>query len=45
MDVDQGIPADHLAAAGFGEWQPLDKGTGEDAFRKNRRIELRLTQH
>jgi len=43
--IDQGIPADHLAAAGFGEWQPLDKGTGEDAFRKNRRIELRLTQH
>jgi len=43
--IDQGIPAEHLAAAGFGEWQPLDKGTGEDAFRKNRRIELRLTQH
>jgi len=43
--INQGIPAEHLAAAGFGEWQPLDKGTGEDAFRKNRRIELRLTQH
>jgi chemotaxis protein MotB len=43
--IDQGIPAGHLAAAGFGEWQPLDKGNGEDAYRKNRRIELRLTQH
>jgi chemotaxis protein MotB len=43
--IDQGIPAEHLAAAGFGEWQPLDKGTAEDSYRKNRRIELRLTQH
>lgn len=43
--IDQGIPAGHLAAAGFGEWQPLEKGTNDDAFRKNRRIELRLTQH
>ncbi|HEV2676601.1 MAG TPA: peptidoglycan -binding protein [Aliidongia sp.] len=43
--IDQGIPAEHLAAAGFGEWQPLEKGSGEDAYRKNRRIELRLTQH
>ncbi|GGF16655.1 hypothetical protein GCM10011611_23020 [Aliidongia dinghuensis] len=43
--IDQGIPAQHLAAAGFGEWQPLDKGSTEDAYRKNRRIELRLTQH
>jgi chemotaxis protein MotB len=42
--IDQGIPADHLAAAGFGEFQPLDRGDGEDAFRKNRRIELKLTQ-
>ena len=43
--IDQGIPAEHLAAAGFGEWQPLDKGVNEDSYRKNRRIELRLTQH
>jgi chemotaxis protein MotB len=42
--IDQGIPADHLAAAGFGEFQPLDAADGEDAFRKNRRIELKLTQ-
>jgi chemotaxis protein MotB len=43
--VDQGIPAPHLAAAGFGEWQPLDPHETEAAYQKNRRIELRLTQH
>ena len=43
--IEQGIPAEHLAGAGFGEWQPLEKGASEDAYRKNRRIELRLTQH
>jgi chemotaxis protein MotB len=42
--IDQGIPAEHLSAAGFGEFQPLDRGTTEDAYRKNRRIELKLTQ-
>ncbi len=43
--VSQGIPARHLAAAGFGEWQPLDGHDTDAAFQKNRRIELRLTQH
>jgi chemotaxis protein MotB len=43
--LDRGIPARHLAAAGFGEWQPLDTGNTEEAWRRNRRIELRLTQH
>lgn len=37
-----GVPAEHLAAAGFGEFQPLDKGETDDAFAKNRRIEIRL---
>jgi chemotaxis protein MotB len=37
-----GVPADHLAAAGFGEFQPLDKAETEDAYAKNRRIEIRL---
>lgn len=37
-----GVPADHLAAAGFGEFQPLDKGDTEDSYAKNRRIEIRL---
>ncbi len=42
--VEQGIPADRLAAAGFGEFQPIDSGTTEDAYRKNRRIEFKLTE-
>ncbi len=42
--IDQGIPADHVAAAGFGEFQPIDRGMGEEALRRNRRIELKLTQ-
>ena len=40
----QGIAPERLAATGFGEFQPLELGTGEDAFRRNRRIELKLTQ-
>ncbi|HMG51381.1 MAG TPA: peptidoglycan -binding protein [Inquilinus sp.] len=40
----QGIPPQRMAAAGFGEWQPLDPGTTPDAYRRNRRIELRLDQ-
>jgi chemotaxis protein MotB len=42
--ISQGIPPAHLAAAGFGEWQPLDPANTPDAYRKNRRIELKLTQ-
>jgi chemotaxis protein MotB len=42
--IDQGIPANRLVAAGFGEYQPLDQGTGEAAYRRNRRIELKLTE-
>ncbi len=42
--MDQGIRADHLAATGFGKHQPLDPGFGEEALRRNRRIELKLTQ-
>lgn len=38
-----GIPAERLAARGFGEFQPLDPGDGEEAWRRNRRIELKLT--
>jgi chemotaxis protein MotB len=37
-----GIPADRLSAAGFGEFQPIDKGDSEEALAKNRRIEIRL---
>jgi chemotaxis protein MotB len=42
--ITQGVPADRLAAAGFADNQPLDSGDGEDAFRRNRRIELKLTE-
>ena len=39
-----GLPANRLVAAGFGEFQPLDKRNDEIAQRRNRRIELKLTQ-
>ncbi len=42
--VSQGIPSQRLAATGFGEFQPIDSGDDEIAFRRNRRIELKLTQ-
>jgi chemotaxis protein MotB len=42
--IAQGIPANHVAAAGFADKQPLDPGTGEEAYRRNRRIELKLTE-
>jgi len=41
--VVQGIPAPHLSANGFGQFQPLDPGDGEAAYAKNRRIEIQLT--
>ena len=40
----QGLPANRLAAAGYGEYQPLDAANSDDARRKNRRIELKITQ-
>ena len=42
--VNRGVPAQRLAATGFGEFQPLDLGTSEDAYSRNRRIELKLTE-
>lgn len=42
--LDQGVPANHLLAAGFGEHRPLDTANTPDAWRKNRRIELKFTQ-
>jgi chemotaxis protein MotB len=38
------IPANRLVAAGFGEHQPLDNRDDEIGYRRNRRIELKLTQ-
>jgi chemotaxis protein MotB len=42
--IQKGISPQHLVAAGFGEFQPLDTGNSEEAYRKNRRIELKLTE-
>jgi chemotaxis protein MotB len=42
--ISKGISPQRLVAAGFGEFQPLDPGQSEDAFRRNRRIELKLTE-
>ena len=39
-----GVPAQRLVAAGFAEFQPLDTGNTEDSYRRNRRIELKLTE-
>ena len=38
-----GVPPEHLAATGFGEFQPFGPGDTEEAYAKDRRIELRLT--
>lgn len=40
----KGIPANHLLAGAFGEFQPLDSASTEDAYAKNRRIEMKLTE-
>jgi chemotaxis protein MotB len=42
--IDNGVPPNRLVAAGFGEFQPLDPGDTEEAFARNRRIELKLTE-
>mgnify|MGYP001567424097 CR=1 FL=1 len=41
--IAQGVPPNRLAAAGFGEFHPLDDRVDEIAYRRNRRIELKLT--
>ncbi|MEO0412012.1 MAG: peptidoglycan -binding protein [Pseudomonadota bacterium] len=42
--ISEGVPAKRLAAAGFGPYQPRDKRNSWEAYRTNRRIELRLDQ-
>lgn len=41
--IAQGIPPERVAARGLAEFQPLDTGENEDAYRRNRRIEIKLT--
>ncbi len=40
---DQGIPAQRLAATGYGEYHPIDQGGSAEALARNRRIEFKLT--
>lgn len=40
----RGIPPERLAAVGYGPYQPIDPARNAEAFQRNRRIELRLTQ-
>src|ERR1700719_593908 len=42
--ISLGVPAQRLVAAGFAEFQPLDTAANEDAYKRNRRIELKLTE-
>jgi chemotaxis protein MotB len=42
--ISRGISPQHLVAAGFGEFQPIDPGRTDEAFSRNRRIELKLTE-
>jgi len=42
--ISKGVSPQRLVAAGFGEFQPIDPGNTEEAFSKNRRIELKLTE-
>jgi chemotaxis protein MotB len=42
--ISKGVEPDRLAAAGFGEFQPIDQGTDEESRARNRRIELKLTE-
>ena len=42
--ISQGVSPQRLVAAGFGEFQPLDTEKTDEAYRRNRRIELKLTE-
>lgn len=42
--ISKGVSPQHLVAAGFGEFQPIDTAENEEAYRRNRRIELKLTE-
>jgi chemotaxis protein MotB len=42
--IANGVPANRLVAAGFGEYQPLDTADTVEARAANRRIELKLTE-
>ena len=41
--ISRGVSPKRLVAAGYGEFQPLEEGTSDEVLRRNRRIELKLT--
>jgi|SRR5471032_567848 chemotaxis protein MotB len=42
--ISKGIAPQRLVAAGFGEFQPIDNASTDEAYSRNRRIELKLTE-
>jgi chemotaxis protein MotB len=42
--IAKGVSPKRLVAAGFGEFQPIDPAKTEEAYSRNRRIELKLTE-
>jgi len=42
--IEQGVSSNRLVPAGFGEFSPIDTGETEEAYRRNRRIEFKLTE-
>lgn len=42
--VTKGVSPNRLVAAGFGEFTPLDPAETDEAYRRNRRIEFKLTE-
>ena len=44
MSEELGVPSSRLAATGFGEHQPFDQASTNEARAKNRRIEIKLTE-
>jgi chemotaxis protein MotB len=40
----ENVPPARLAAAGFGEFQPLNTGDSPEALARNRRIEFKFTE-
>jgi chemotaxis protein MotB len=42
--VSKGVAPQRLVEAGFGEFDPIASGTTEEAYRRNRRIEFKLTE-
>ncbi len=40
----EGLPPERLSANGFAQYQPIDSGTSEAAYARNRRIEVKFTE-